>query len=358
MARAYREVAAELRRRIEAGEYGPKTPLPSERALEQEFDVHRATVRRALSVLATEGILNRSPGQRAFIRPSSPEVGGVGLYVGGPTDPYARALIAHGLTDVFSELSAPHYIVWSDSAAYGIRANEMEEPVERLSALVLWPPRLPDVPRLRLAKSRMPVVLIDLRVPGFESDFVGFQDFEAGYRAAQHLYEIGHRRVTFIGDVVPETAQFRRSGIRQFCQESGMEMVWPFAAGSGPLGHLPDPLQRALVEMPRTQWPTAAICTNDETAAVIISFLARYGMRVPDDLALMGFGNAQPELLSALGLTTMEQPYIEVGRETGRLIIDRLGDLSPSAECLEIRLPMRLVIRNSCGASETVSTEV
>jgi DNA-binding LacI/PurR family transcriptional regulator len=93
------------------------------------------------------------------------------------------------------------------------------------------------------------------------------------------------------------------------------------------------------------------VCANDIVAADMIASLGVLGIKVPDDLALIGFSNSQPALLNALGLTTMSQPYEQMGREAMALLLDRHARWLQRIPVREVRLPMRLVVRSSCGAN-------
>jgi DNA-binding LacI/PurR family transcriptional regulator len=351
MPKTFLRVADELKERIGSGFYGAGEPLPSERTLEEEFAIHRTTVRRALNVLIRDGLLTRSPGHRAYTRPASrsnPSI--IGLFAGDRHDPFARSIILQGMNDAIEESHPALSALAASALDFSPAVREGPSGRQALAGAVLLPPRTPDLQHLRQIRRDMPIVLLDRMVPGFEADFIGFQDFEAGYAAARHLYEVGHRRIAFLGSVVPETADQRSLGVEAFCREAGIEQTWNFCAFSAGRD-VPEGYVNSLFHLARETWPTGAVCTNDETAAFMISCLGRMGLRVPGDLALVGMGNAQTALLNALGLTTMAQPYSEVGRQAMNLIARRL-DGTYSGEPAEIRLPMQLLVRSSCGASK------
>ncbi|HEY3780633.1 MAG TPA: GntR family transcriptional regulator [Fimbriimonadaceae bacterium] len=355
MPRPYREVAEELRRRIKDGTYTAKSPLPSERALVAEFEIHRATVRRALNLLAAEGLVSRQRGHRAYAGEKSLiKDHSIGLFASEPTDPFARSLIANGLSELLTQRRSAHRLIWSNYHRFELDPYKHDEddlapPTDRLAALLLWPPRMVSLDLLVEARKHVPVLLLDRRVNGFESDFVGFQDAEAGYLAAKHLYEVGHRKLAFVGDGAFETTAARRYGFKKFCRDAGIEPYWTWAT-LGSVSDLPETMQRAWSELAKDTWPTAALCANDETAAHMISFLAAYGRRVPDDLAMVGFGGAQPGLLSAIGLTTMEQPYVEMGRVACDIVLERI-ESHRKEPYRDVHLPMKLRVRTSCGST-------
>lgn len=355
MPKTFQKVAIELEQRIRTGTYPAGAPLPSERTLEEEFDVHRTTVRRAIESLAQGGLLTRRAGHRPLVaRGASATKTAIGLFAGARVDPYARAIVLQGMQEVLR----PNLTVFAESATSLFPQPDFPDPAvpldPGLAGMILLPPHQVDLAKLRDIREQMPVVIFDRMVPGFESDFVGFQDFEAGYAAARHLYDLGHRKIAFLGSVIPATADHRSMGVDAFCRDAGIERTWNFCAFSAGRT-VPEEYIAAFFELARETWPTAAVCTNDETAAYMIATLGRLGLRVPHDLALVGFGNAQTAMLAALGLSTMAQPYHEVGREALQMVLQRL-DGTYSGCPVEVRLPLRLVIRSSCGSGLSQAT--
>lgn len=354
MARGYEQIAEELRQRIATGVYGARLPIPSERALEQEFGIHRATVRRALGLLADEGLLSRSPGRRAYtqgVLPASRDSRIIGLFAQGLVDSAARSVIGHGVMDLLGREYPSYRMATFPSTPFAINPDPQEPDPETwrsLAGMVLWPPLVPDLTVIRHAQSEVPVVLIDLQIGGLQTDFVGCDDLQGGYTAARHLYEVGHRRLAFLGDLRTMTVQHRRLGVYRFCHDAGLEMPWHLSDYLGTFTGQPDSLLAAVAEEIRARAPIAAVCGNDEAAAYMIAFFNRFNLRVPDDVALIGFGNSQPSLLEALGLTTLEQPYPEIGRRAIELLMARIKN--PNAPIEEHRLPMKLVVRKSSGA--------
>ncbi len=345
MAGNHLEVADQIRRRIESGEYPPDRPLPAERVLGEAFDVHRATLRRAIARLEADGLLRRAPGERPYPLPPPPAVEGtIGLYA-TDADVYSRSLIATGVVEALRERGSGLRLVWSDDRAF--QPGEPFSPEVRAHAgLILWPPALTDADRLRELRGSMPTVIVDAPVSGYESDFVGFDDQRGGYEAAQHLVDAGHRMLAFVGPLQIVTARYRRHGFTCLLHERGLEPV----RGYESLAHanrLPESVVDAFLDPSRPDRPTAFVCENDETAALLMPHLTARNLRVPEDFALVGFGGVQSVLLGALRLTTMEQPFIEVGRQAARLLLDRLAGKQKGAE--QIRLPMNLRIRASSG---------
>jgi DNA-binding LacI/PurR family transcriptional regulator len=352
MAKSFNDVASEIRARIESGQYSSDRPIPSERVLGEEFDVHRATLRRALVRLESEGLLRRSPGERPYPNPIRRLTeGSIGLCATDRDDPFARSLLATGIVQALRESGTNLRLTWADDHAF--RPDHPLTPeIESFVGLVLWPPFLTDVERLREIRKRMPTVLVDAPVGGFESDFVGFQDDQAGYEATRHLIEAGHRRIAFVGMMQVVTTRYRYNGFLRCLQEAGLEEV----RGYEPLiyvDRLPASVIDAYCDLSLADRPTAFVCENDEAAARLMPYLSERGISVPEDVALIGFGGAQPVLLSAMGLSTMEQPYIQAGYEAARLLLKRLQGRAQEPD-EEILLAMNLKVRSSSGAPRDV----
>ena len=337
------DVADQIRRRIESGEYPSNRPLPAERVLGEAFDVHRATLRRAISRLVAEGLVRRIPGERPYPNPPArPVEGTIGLYA-TDADVYSRSLIATGVVEALRERGSALRLVWSDDRAF--QPGEPFSPEVRAHAgLILWPPALTDTDRLRELRESMPTVIVDAPVGGYESDFVGFDDEGGGYEAARHLFDAGHRALAFVGPLQIVTARYRRHGFTRLLHERGREPVQGYESLAY-ADRIPAGVLDAFLDPRRGDRPTAFVCENDETAALLMPHLAARGLRAPEDFALVGFGGVQTVLLDALGLTTMEQPFVEVGRQAARLLLDRLRGSAAGTE--QIQLPMRLRVRAS-----------
>jgi GntR family transcriptional regulator, arabinose operon transcriptional repressor len=357
----YEEIAAALRERIVRGEFG-KGRLPSERTLLAEFSVQRDTVRRALDVLEGEGFIYRDPARGTFVLPRAENENGttpgtIVLAVRRTENSTGPGDIVRGLSQVMETVGRP--IFWFDTADKEGRAERLPS-IEHLKArgvvaAALWPEMPASLERLRLIRAMMPLVLLDRRVAGFESDFVGFDDQDGARKATDHLIRLGHRRIGFIS-TEPEaaTVQARLRGFRRAFDDAFLPFPaeWVLHAESG-IRNLPPAVLSAFLDGSGEPL-TALLCANDTIAIRLMGLLRDLGKRVPEDIAIIGFGNSLPPLLDALGLTTVAQPFEAVGVAAGEILLSRLHErlmgIAPSANVREIELPVELVVRESCGA--------
>jgi DNA-binding LacI/PurR family transcriptional regulator len=361
----YLEIASTLRGRIERGDFA-QGRLPSERDLTSEFGVQRATVRRALKTLENEGMIFRDTTRGTFARPRGSvrrkteiEKVGIALVMGRATDTTAPGDIARGLAQVVR--ADDRFLVWFDTpAAPGHAEVEIPEPADLLArgvaACALWPQIPASVERLRTLRDAMPMVLLDRRVPGFESDFIGINDVTAGKTVTAHLLAIGHRRIGFVAtEPHVGTVQDRYRGWVSALTEAGVTPGdnWTLLK-QGDITEADDPTLERLIAGGGTPL-TALVCSNDTVAAHVMRFLNSRGIRIGDEFGVTGFGNAFPALLDAVGLTTVAQPFEEIGRLAGEVLLSRLRDeTGKDTGNREEELPVSLIVRRSCGAGRFI----
>jgi DNA-binding LacI/PurR family transcriptional regulator len=185
----------------------------------------------------------------------------------------------------------------------------------------------------------------DLQVPVVRTDRAA-----GGYLATRHLLDLGHRR---IGHLMDDAAYARRpsertAGYRRALAEAGVEVdpSWIVRGSTTAAGG--DATMRALLER-EGPLPTAVFAFNDQMAIGALHALRTCGLRVPEDMAVVGFDGIALGEFTTPELTTVEQPRAEVGRRAVELVFEMLdGSTSSPAH---VTLPVRLVVRESCGAS-------
>ena len=196
-----------------------------------------------------------------------------------------------------------------------------------------------------LRTNGVPTVLLD-RVVSDDFDQVGSENIQATADLVQHLVEHGHRRIGFVaGRACLSTSEERREGFRRgldmaMIPEDPELVVDGDSSASGGYEAV-----RRLLAMP--QRPTALVTGNNLMTIGTLRALREAGVRLPEDMALVGFDDFDWADFSSPPLTLMAQPAMELGRATVDLLIRRLND--PVGEPRTVRLSPRLRIRASCG---------
>lgn len=207
-----------------------------------------------------------------------------------------------------------------------------------------------NVELIRSLRAQMPVVAIDRRVPGVDLDFVGTDNFRGAYEATRHLISQGHTRIAHLTRLeTTEAAADRLCGYQQALQDAGLEFhprhLILVRDGGRRLDR--EPFVR-LFTGPNA--PTAIFLLADFWAPPVVAELRRLDLRVPEDIALVGFDDVLPPGLDDLGLTTMAQDFDGIGKTAGSLILRRLA--APSAPWAAQVFPANLIVRQSSLVSD------
>ncbi|HEY6416853.1 MAG TPA: LacI family DNA-binding transcriptional regulator [Acidimicrobiales bacterium] len=205
---------------------------------------------------------------------------------------------------------------------------------------------LPPPPRslARLADAGVPVVLLDTSGSGVPA--VVTDDVEGGRLATRHLLALGHERIGYITSAshVWPTDE-RREGMLIAARKDGKgdDVLHDISVEHLNVAHGRDAGERILGLRPR---PTAVICANDLVALGVLQVMIRHGVRVPDDMAIVGFDDIEFASAAAIPLTSVRLPRRFMGRvATDLLLAEATGD--PDHIHQRIVLEPELVVRQS-----------
>ncbi|MFN8457317.1 MAG: LacI family DNA-binding transcriptional regulator, partial [Anaerolineae bacterium] len=194
----------------------------------------------------------------------------------------------------------------------------------------------------------LPIVTIGYAANRKNTTAISITNCEGAREATEHLLNLGRRRIAHItGPANMYECHERRRGYLEALQAAGIvpDEAW-IAAGdwSDASGY-----QAAQALLKRQLGFTALFVQNDRMALGAMCALNEHGLHIPDDVAVVGFDDIPSAAYFIPPLTTIYQPTYELGRMGIRLLIDRINGRPVPANL--IRLPTRLVIRSSCGAS-------
>ncbi|WP_402377096.1 LacI family DNA-binding transcriptional regulator [Isoptericola rhizosphaerae] len=193
----------------------------------------------------------------------------------------------------------------------------------------------------------IPVVAIDPHT-GPEGTHTVDSDNTTGAReAVEHLLALGHRRIAHLGGRPDlESARLRELGYRQALEAAGLTVDQSLIRVGGYRPNTADTPARELLAPSRGERPTAVFAANDQSAIHVIEVAHDLGLRVPEDLSVVGFDNVPESLTTTPALTTVSQPLHEMGTEALRMVLDLLEG-APREQ--HLRLPTSLVARGSTG---------
>lgn len=202
----------------------------------------------------------------------------------------------------------------------------------------------------RLGAVGTPLVVWGVEAAGQQYCSVGGDNRGGGFQATQHLLRAGRRRIAFIGARPPGAAQTPLSQVAQRCDGYRMALetygiafdparVYAPAAGRFEGGEAIDALRDRNVAF------DAIVAASDVAALGAMQRLRQQGLRVPEDVAVIGYDDIDAAALSTPGLTTIRQ---DTGR-AGNLLVAKLLRAIDGHRPASERLPTDLVIRESCG---------
>lgn len=214
-----------------------------------------------------------------------------------------------------------------------------------VDGLLLVLPRNPADYVGTLMQRNFPFVLIDHQGTGQDCPAVGATNWQGAYDATEHLVKLGHRRIGFItGSMDLGCAQDRlagyRAALRTYHLPDARELIYEgdFFQQDGYAG------ASALLDLPHP--PTAIFASNDVMAMGAMDAIRNRGLRIPDDVSVLGFDDIPQAAVVRPALTTVQQPLEKMGRVAAQMLLDSLAAAEPLVQRME--LPTRLVIRDSC----------
>jgi LacI family transcriptional regulator len=202
--------------------------------------------------------------------------------------------------------------------------------------------------RLRKLQSPdFPIVAFDRPIPGLETDSVLVENRIGAEAAVRHLMEHGHRRIACIGyDENVYTVNERVQGYLHEMRSANLKADTLFDIVS-----IEDIRRWVDSTMARQDRPTAIFALNHRTSSFLLQALSEKKVRVPEEIAIVGFDDFELASVVTPPLTAVFQSPVDLARRSMALLIERIGRSKTAVEepPAKIMLPTRLIIRNSCG---------
>ncbi|KAJ3193305.1 LacI family DNA-binding transcriptional regulator [Paenibacillus sp. FSL R5-0517] len=197
-----------------------------------------------------------------------------------------------------------------------------------------------------LLQQSIPVALIARHMPSLSVHTVTIDDILGGALAAEHLLELGHTRVAVLSEPSKvSSSQERVRGFREALIKAGYTLEPTQIRESA--ADLSSAKKEALLLLREDDHPTGLFCCNDIQAIGALQAAKELGLRVPEDVSIIGFDNTILASVTSPPLTTVAQPIEELGHRAVDLLIEELKD--ERKEPQKIVLKPELVIRDSAG---------
>jgi GntR family transcriptional regulator of arabinose operon len=178
-------------------------------------------------------------------------------------------------------------------------------------------------------------------------DLVGIDNLRAGHRMTRHLVDAGCKRIVFASRPgSAPTVDSRHRGYR--------EALWSANLESTPALKLELDRDHAemLREFLRSGRPDGIVCANDLTAATLMHDLLKLGVRIPEDVRMVGINDVKYASFLPVPLTTLRQPCQDLGIAAMSVMLDRIQSGS-SGPARDVLLDCALIVRQSCGTASS-----
>lgn len=370
-------VLAIIRERIEKGIYGPGVRLPAERVLASEFGVSRSTARSVYSRLAELGLVEQSHyrrpyvsfnGQAKHLQPGSEIDRSVAtelktiaaILPSDPVFPGGLALVA-GVHNVLADLESPYRLTFLDTynkdrpEVVRREIKAIRSAIDENVAGLIWWYFSPEETVVQFVREHpdLPIVFIDRYPSELDCDFAGIDDVECSRMAVEYLMELGHKRIAHLMDPGNySTIIERATGYREAFMARGLpvpeDLIFhlEWADNSSKITNTEQAFDYlySLAEP-----PTALFTSNDYIAHRFIKIAESKGIRVPDDLSVVGHGNVDRYAPRDEFLTSVDQPFEQIGKSAAKLLLKRISAANGQRQSFQhIVLQASLVVRNSC----------
>ncbi|MCB0064344.1 MAG: LacI family DNA-binding transcriptional regulator [Caldilineaceae bacterium] len=252
------------------------------------------------------------------------------------------------LRGVANVLNGSEYelVVYSVDSAHHYRSQLETLPiVRRIDGLIIMSLLVDDVAANRLLQHQLPTVLIESHhtaLSGIEID-----NKAGGRLAAQYLLERGHRNIGFIGidSEIPgctlPTSEIRLQGFQATMTDIGLPLHDVYIRNAENDMDAAYAQAKALLALPER--PTAIFATSDLLALGVLKAIREIGLRIPDDIAVLGFDDL--DIADYVGLSTVAQSLDESGRVGTELLLGRLAE--PQRAVQHVRFPLQIIQRST-----------
>ncbi len=213
----------------------------------------------------------------------------------------------------------------------------------RVDGVIVAASRVGSLYGPRLQQIGVPIVLINNQHPGSFIHTIAVADAPGARLATEHLIARGHRVIAHLRGPAGHGASGKRAaGYRAALRQAGLAFDAALVVSVD--GH-PGGGEQVLPLLQHSPRPTAVFCYNDMTAIGALAALKRHGLRVPEDISLVGFDDIPFASYVDPPLTTIQQPMAEMGRQAMQMALTLMND--PQAQVPDIVISGRLIERGS-----------
>ena len=304
--------------------------LLSESEIVEKFKVSRHTARQALMQLEKDGFIYKEQGKGAFCcykqkKDQNKNIAVLTTYISN----YIFPPIISGIEEV---LSAAGYTLSlfntnNDKQKEGEYLNKIID--SDIDGLIVEPTMSAleniNLPLYKeLEKRKLPFIMINAKYDEIDPAYVTMDDVEGGYTLTKYLIQMGHRDIAGIFKYDDLQGRNRQDGYIKALSEFGIgsksEYIGKYVTGEEEF--LPYEFASNLLR--RSNKPTAIVCYNDQIAFYVLQAVRDAGLKVPEDISIVGYDDSDMATATEVKLTTVRHPKCEMGKRVARFLINMI----------------------------------
>ena len=312
----YQNVIDWITNRIDRGELGPGEKIPSENELSSMFGLSRQTIRHAITQMVDDGILESVRGSGTYVVDLRAEEGerSVVAVVTTYVDDYIFPSTIRGIESKLSEKGYSMQLSFTNNTV-GRERQILEDLLSRndIAGIIMEPVKsaLPN-PNMelysQLREKNVKILFINTFYPELDIPHVSLNDAECAYKAVMALIEAGHKNIGCILKLDDGQGRERYRGYLRAITESGLPFAYEHVNWIDTIDIRNG--KEALVKMKdRLGECTAVFCYNDQVAGMLIEMLSESGIRVPQDMSVIGMDDSDTARNGVGGITISSIPH-------------------------------------------------
>lgn len=352
----YYIVMENIRDKIHEGILHAGDKLPSENELVNEFSVSRHTVRKALSILESEGLIEAVHGKGTYVsdrcpnKESSHNIAVVTTYISD----YIFPRLIKGIDSVLTR-EGYSIILKNTANSQKNEAKALEDIMTKnIDGLIIEPSKSEIFCRHmnlyeQFDNMGIPYVFLQGTYPQMKDTAnIIMDDVEGGYLLTKYLIDTGHKNIVGIFKVDDNQGVARQKGFIKALNEAGRsydpDMVVLFHTEDR--AKKPAEIIRQFIKEKKKM--DAIVCYNDQIALEVFRVLEEAGISVPGDISLTGYDNSFISENGPVRLTTIKHPKEEMGEMIAELLLEKISGISDEDSRVERIIKPELIIRDSC----------
>lgn len=340
-----------IKNMIKEGKVNPGDLLPSENEFAKKFNISRHTVRQAIGQLEKEGWIYRVQGKGTFCALNMTKT--VKKSVAVLTTYISDYIFPHIIMGIEEELSLEGYslILSNTNNDKKKEAKCMENMIKNdIVGMIIEPAASAKensniVFYRELDRRNIKYVMLHAAYEELDPAYTIMDDEYGGYIAAKYLLELGHKNIAGIFKSDDLQGIKRRQGFLKALSEFEVPIRQDHIGNyeTKQISYYPYQFTKSLLQ--RTNKPTAIMCYNDQIAFSVMEAVRDKGLKIPDDISVIGYDDSSLAVISEVKLTTVRHPKNAMGRQAAKFLIEMLQGREDKPRMI---YKPELIVRSSC----------